>query len=278
MTSLPFGDNQAITSTCTDAPDVSPRHFTGKERDTESNLDYFGARYYSSTQGRFMSPDWAARPTAIPYLVFGDPQSLNLYAYVRNNSLNRTDPDGHYEVSASGCGQDNKKCQKKYDKRIDNFEKARKRDLKSKDPNVRAAAASYGARGDANGVHVGVTNLGPGIKGSVDDKSGFGKTDVEVKINSNLEGKSLRETVAHEGSHVEDDQKYDDSPMNEFGNHDPSLNLTHGQTEFNAYKTGAGVDREHGFGPNDDQKIRDFIKNDPNYAPIIDDPTHNPED
>lgn len=30
--------------------------FTGKERDTESGLDNFGARYYSSTMGRFMSP------------------------------------------------------------------------------------------------------------------------------------------------------------------------------------------------------------------------------
>ncbi|WP_245632370.1 RHS repeat-associated core domain-containing protein [Edaphobacter aggregans] len=32
--------------------------FTGKERDTESGLDYFGARYFASTSGRFMSPDW----------------------------------------------------------------------------------------------------------------------------------------------------------------------------------------------------------------------------
>jgi len=32
-------------------------HFTGKERDTESGLDYFGARYYASSMGRFMSPD-----------------------------------------------------------------------------------------------------------------------------------------------------------------------------------------------------------------------------
>ena len=33
--------------------------FTGKERDTESGNDYFGARYYSSSMGRFMSPDWS---------------------------------------------------------------------------------------------------------------------------------------------------------------------------------------------------------------------------
>jgi RHS repeat-associated protein len=69
--------------------------FTGKERDSESNLDEFGARYYASTMGRFMTPDWAARPTAVPYAVFGDPQSLNLYTFVRNDPVSRADADGH---------------------------------------------------------------------------------------------------------------------------------------------------------------------------------------
>jgi RHS repeat-associated protein len=54
--------------------------FTGKERDTESGLDYFGARYNASRTGRFMTPDWAAKATAVPYAVFGDPQTLNLYS------------------------------------------------------------------------------------------------------------------------------------------------------------------------------------------------------
>ena len=69
--------------------------FTGKERDTESQLDYFGARYHASSLGRFMTPDWAARPTTVPYAVFGDPQSLNLYGYVRNDPVSRADLDGH---------------------------------------------------------------------------------------------------------------------------------------------------------------------------------------
>lgn len=69
--------------------------FTGKERDTESNLDYFGARHYASTIGRFMVPDWAGSPTDVPYADFGDPQTLNLYGYVRNNPLFRPDIDGH---------------------------------------------------------------------------------------------------------------------------------------------------------------------------------------
>ena len=68
---------------------------TGKERDTESGNDYFGARYYSSTMGLFLSPDWAAKAEPVPYAKLGDPQSLNLYAYVRNNPLINLDEDGH---------------------------------------------------------------------------------------------------------------------------------------------------------------------------------------
>ena len=85
---LPFGQQVAGASATT-------HKFTGKERDTESNLDNFGARYNASSLGRFMTPDWSAKPQGVPYAVLGDPQSLNLYAYVRNNPLNRTDPTGH---------------------------------------------------------------------------------------------------------------------------------------------------------------------------------------
>lgn len=69
--------------------------FTGKERDQESGLDYFGARYYASSLGRFVSPDWSSKPEDVPYAQMDDPQSLNLYGYVGNNPLNRTDADGH---------------------------------------------------------------------------------------------------------------------------------------------------------------------------------------
>jgi RHS repeat-associated protein len=71
--------------------------FTGKERDAESNLDEFGARYYASSMGRFMQPDWAAAPTAVPYAHYGNPQSLNLYSYVQNNPTTLGDPDGHVD-------------------------------------------------------------------------------------------------------------------------------------------------------------------------------------
>jgi RHS repeat-associated protein len=76
--------------------------FTGKERDSESGLDNFGARFFTSNIGRFMTPDWAARPTTVPYAVFGDPQSLNLYGYVRNDPVSSADADGH------GCFEGNR--------------------------------------------------------------------------------------------------------------------------------------------------------------------------
>ena len=62
--SLPYGDqlysfpDQYAAPT---ADDATPLHFTGKERDSESGNDYFGARYYASTMGRFMSPDWSPK-------------------------------------------------------------------------------------------------------------------------------------------------------------------------------------------------------------------------
>jgi len=77
------------------AASAGPSISTGKEGDTESGNDYFEARYYSSAMGRFLSPDWSAQEEPVPYATFDDPQSLNLYSYVRNNPLSRTDADGH---------------------------------------------------------------------------------------------------------------------------------------------------------------------------------------
>jgi RHS repeat-associated protein len=79
--------------------------FTGKERDAESGNDYFGARYYASTMGRFLSPDWSAKVQPVPYAKLDDPQSLNLYSYVRNNPLSRVDKDGHCSSPSVGKGQ-----------------------------------------------------------------------------------------------------------------------------------------------------------------------------
>jgi len=89
---LPFGDQLYCTGSLTSPTE---HHFTGKERDTESGLDYFGARYMASTMGRWISPDYSDDPDPVPYADLGDPQSLNLYGYVGNNPLSQTDDDGH---------------------------------------------------------------------------------------------------------------------------------------------------------------------------------------
>ena len=79
--------------------------FTGKERDTESGNDYFGARYFASSMGRFISPDFddldEDDPEPVPYADFENPQSLNLYSYVYNNPLSQADPDGHDCIQTS---------------------------------------------------------------------------------------------------------------------------------------------------------------------------------
>src|SRR6185503_15024165 len=96
---LPFGEeigaNIGNRSTVVGygAPDSTKQKFTQKERDAESALDYFLARYYSSAQGRFTSPD--------SYMgSIRDPQALNLYVYSRNSPLRFIDPSGHLLIDA----------------------------------------------------------------------------------------------------------------------------------------------------------------------------------
>jgi len=94
---LPFGEELFATQggrTTTQGYATSPnsndgvrQKFTQKERDNETGLDYFGARYYASMQGRFTSPDaMSGRP--------GSPQSWNRYSYSINNPLKFIDPSG----------------------------------------------------------------------------------------------------------------------------------------------------------------------------------------
>ena len=67
---------------------------TGKERDAESGNDYFGARYYSSSMGRWMSPDTDFNLKRI----LAEPQRWNRYAYVLNNPLILVDPNGLWDI------------------------------------------------------------------------------------------------------------------------------------------------------------------------------------
>jgi RHS repeat-associated protein len=114
---LPFGEELfagtggRTTAQGDSQSDGVRQHFTSKERDNETGLDFFEARYYSSTQGRFTSPDEfsggpdeyyefhelaSENPTF--YADLTDPQSLNKYQYCYNNPLLYIDPDGHQGV------------------------------------------------------------------------------------------------------------------------------------------------------------------------------------
>jgi RHS repeat-associated protein len=117
---LPYGEELPSTiggrSSVADygSADSTKQKFTAKERDVESGLDYFLARYYSSAQGRFTSPDeftggpielycFAAQASSNPtfYADPASPQSLNKYQYAGNNPLCYVDPDGHDFLDAA---------------------------------------------------------------------------------------------------------------------------------------------------------------------------------
>lgn len=87
-----------------DLPRANMIEFTGKERDAETGLDYFGARYFSAAQGRFTSPD----PLIFQASMLYDPQRFNSYAYVRNNPLKFVDPKGE-EIELRGTEEERKK-------------------------------------------------------------------------------------------------------------------------------------------------------------------------
>jgi RHS repeat-associated protein len=90
----PYGGERAYTDTCTQ----NNYKFEGKERDTETGNDDFGARYYSNRFGRWLSADWSSVPAPVPYANLTNPQTLNLYAMVAD------DPESFAELDGHNCG------------------------------------------------------------------------------------------------------------------------------------------------------------------------------
>ena len=84
-----------------------PYQFTQKERDRESGLHYFEARYLAAVFGRFASPDLKyanpgeLSPQELPAFL-GQPQKINLYAYALNNPVRYNDPTGLDETETMG--------------------------------------------------------------------------------------------------------------------------------------------------------------------------------
>ena len=206
--SLPFGDTSAQ---CTPATE---QFYTGQERDQESGNDYFQARYFGSSMGRFLSPD----PLAGNRL---NPQSLNRYVYALNNPLRFTDPTGMYVCEDSqNCDSDN---DKKFAMGLINaegaaFELTIKYGLGSNEAeNAHRAVDAYGKEGVENGVNVrfdskiesgtGVTDVSGVANGRNDaDNDNPNKQNINVTFNPDAAGDSS--LIAHEGSHVADGEAW----------------------------------------------------------------------
>jgi RHS repeat-associated protein len=248
----PFGGERPYLSNCD--PDFK---FTGKERDSESGLDNFGARYDSSQYGRFMTAD----PLGGSLI---DPQTLNKYSYVRNNPINLTDPTGLYtcqDDSADGSSH----CSSDSDRQ---FELARQRDLQSSNKDVVRAASAYGDQNSSNGVSVGFANLGRGGEGGITtsylgtDSNGNPQAHSDVTLNSNDLGKvgsnsvstAFAADVGHEGSHVADAQDIFHSIISDVrGNYTVGTIISQYSSEQRAYKVTDAIYRSanepyNGFG------------------------------
>ena len=97
----PYGGERSYTNTC-------PQNykFEGKERDTETGNDDFGARYYSNRFGRWLSADWSSVPVPVPYANLTNPQTLNLYSMVADDPESFADLDGHIQQQSQGLSQE----------------------------------------------------------------------------------------------------------------------------------------------------------------------------
>jgi RHS repeat-associated protein len=239
--------NMVMTESVVCASDVrfTPSRYTGKERDTESGNDYFGARYYASTMGRFLSPD-PSNVGAHP----ANPQTWNMYSYGLNNPLSSTDPTGMYVCAdSSDCSSDGDK------KFADSLESARiaarASSLSGQDyADAMSAVNSYGGKNADNGVTVNIGATG-GYPGTTTATDGAAKTslnptgqNIQVTINSGLmnsgDSNFLAATVAHEGSHVKDAEDWAKAGFTD------AANPTHFDTEYRAY--GVTTTIMQGFG------------------------------
>lgn len=207
--------------------------YTGKERDAESGLDYFGARYYGSNMGRFMSPDKPVDQHP------EDPQSWNLYTYVRNNPLSSIDQDGNYDcgqMTADQCTQFGNNLAAAQSQLAAAQKNGTITDAQFKQGSD--ALGAYGTLNDHNGVtvNVGATGGFPGTTtvsndGTVSAANPTGQ-NIQVTFNPGAFGgnsDALYGTIGHEGSHVEDGEAWAKAGFTD------AANPTHFDTEFKAY-------------------------------------------
>lgn len=233
---LPFGEEigQNIggrTSLQGYVADGVRQQFTGKERDYETGLDYFGARYYSSMQGRFTSPD---KPLADQDPIY--PQSWNLYNYVRNNPLKYVDEFGEEIFYASPELEEisnNLRAESTtYDEALKGFEGEGAPDL-----TIQMGDAEKDADGksDATGLtKTFIAEEGTDGTGYTDENPVMKKTPAKLDkaiiiIDTSLEGDldEIKDTVAHEVGHADHARK----EPHEYNENSKETKRTNGATE-----------------------------------------------
>jgi RHS repeat-associated protein len=236
-TSFPFGDQFQAQTVTSSAYDPTEQHFTGKERDAESGLDYFGARYMASSMGRFMSPD--------PLLNSGrpdNPQTWNRYTYALNNPLTITDPTGLYNL-INNCAADNKRCNSDFNKEAkqlkDGLAALTKavNGLKDGDQktDLQGALGAIGTENDGNNVGVQFGALGVNAAGetNINVSAAGAVTGYTVTFDPGKTHGMFDQAInaAHEGQHVEDlgDQRFANN----------ATTLSPFSTEYRGYRTSA---------------------------------------
>jgi RHS repeat-associated protein len=224
--------------------DTVTEKFTGKERDVETGLDYFGARYYSGAQGRFASADKGSDQHP------RDPQSWNLYSYARNNPLIWIDPSGNYICATMTTEQCNA-FQKALDKAqtLANGIKDKYGAESDQYRDVQRAIDAYGLQNVDNGVIVDVAPLSVGGASTVAYNGGVLASlnplnptgqEIHVTISPEVFGtgaatNTLVTDIAHEGSHVADAKSWALAGFTYIAN------PTKEQTEFKAYGVTAAI-------------------------------------
>ncbi len=204
---------------------------------------YNTANRHYSPMGRWVSPD----PGGVKVVKPDDPQTWNLYAYVRNNPTVLTDPTGLYGVACASSVKQCVKAQKAFDKQL-------QKDLRSKDPAKRNAAATYGAFGDmgmtvtfASQEQVNADERAkPGNTVDAFTRIGIPSQDnrtpsPEPEFSFSLSGSDLNRAIVHEGTHIADMNVFLATYDSATGTFLGSANPVRANTEISAYSAGETV-------------------------------------
>lgn len=222
--------------------------FTGKERDLETGLDYFGARYYGSVLGRMTSPDSGVDQHP------EDPQSWNLYTYARNNPLLYVDPTGQY---VCGSGVTKEMCDN-FQKQLDAAQEGANNLKKQYGANstqykeAQRAIDAYGRENVDNGVTLQLGNtegeaggVGRNVGSTAPTADNPNGQKITVTFGADMFTGSAdnANTVAHEGSHVADAADWAKSGFAQ------STNPTRYGTEYRAFQVERNMAEGTNWGP-----------------------------